>query len=62
MGLIYTTFSTEHELLHIPNSALLNAALRASTTANVETTTADQVADPPDEPTMQGRPVTDTKP
>lgn len=54
MGLIYTTFSTEHEMLHIPNSALLNAALRASTTANAATTPADQVADPPDKPTMQG--------
>ncbi|HEX4103320.1 MAG TPA: mechanosensitive ion channel family protein [Pseudonocardiaceae bacterium] len=32
MGLIYTTFSTEHEILHIPNSGLLNAALRAPTT------------------------------
>src|SRR5690242_20246984 len=25
MGLIYTTLSTEHEILHIPNSGLLNA-------------------------------------
>lgn len=54
MGLIYTTFSTDHGILHIPNSALLNAALRASTTANAATTPADQVSDPPDKPTMQG--------
>ena len=32
MGLIYTTLTTEHEILHIPNSGLLNAALRAPTT------------------------------
>lgn len=32
MGLIYTTLSTEHEILHVPNSGLLNAALRAPTT------------------------------
>lgn len=29
MGLIYTTLSTENGILHIPNSGLLNAALRA---------------------------------
>ena len=29
MGLIYTTLSAEDEILHIPNSGLLNAALRA---------------------------------
>jgi small-conductance mechanosensitive channel len=38
MGLIYTTFSTEHEILHIPNSGLLNAALRAPTTPNAPPT------------------------
>lgn len=32
MGLIYTTLSTEREILHIPNSGLLNAALRAPIT------------------------------
>ena len=32
MGLIYTTLSTEHEIVHIPNSGLLNAALRAPIT------------------------------
>ena len=31
MGLIYTTLSTERETLHIPNSGLLSAALRAPT-------------------------------
>jgi small-conductance mechanosensitive channel len=54
MCLIYTTFSTEHEMLHIPNSALLNAALRAFTTADAATTPADQVSDPPGKPTVQG--------
>jgi small-conductance mechanosensitive channel len=38
MGLIYTTFSTEHEILHIPNSGLLNSALRAPTIPNSEHT------------------------
>jgi small-conductance mechanosensitive channel len=40
LGLIYTTLSTGHEILHIPNSGLLNAALRAPTTP----TSADQEA------------------
>lgn len=34
MGLIYTTFGTEHEIHHIPNSGLLNAALRAPAAPN----------------------------
>jgi small-conductance mechanosensitive channel len=38
MGLIYTTFSTEHEILHIPNSGLLNSAIRAPTIPNSEHT------------------------
>lgn len=42
MGLIYTTFSTEHEILHIPNSGLLNAALRAPTTPNTPATPANK--------------------
>ena len=41
MGLIYTTLSTEHEILHIPNSGLLNAALRAPTIPNTPPTPAD---------------------
>jgi small-conductance mechanosensitive channel len=42
MGLIYTTFSTEHEILHIPNSGLLNAALQAPITPNTAPTPADR--------------------
>jgi hypothetical protein len=42
MGLIYTTFSTEHEILHIPNSGLLNAALRAPIAPNTAPTPADR--------------------